>query len=169
VNADDLLMAPAILAELCPMSTNLSSMSAQIEDYIIRLVSHLIFLKGQSKIVRESIVAIADAAGSSASKNTVNTTDACRAIRSFTGIRIPDLTSFTRIPQNSVEINTSLPQMTPELSAVSPSMRGAGEDGLPVAVATLRKRTGSALADQIPPKVPKKRGRPRKNPLPEKA
>lgn len=169
-STDDMIFPPAILTELCPSTEALGSFCNHIEEYIVRLVSHLIFLKGQNKIVRESIVAIADAAGSSASTGTVNTTDACRALRSFTGLKIPDLTSITRLPQVAVvsEVSTSV-HATPELSSISPTMRAMMEieTASPMGVVPMKKRAGSVIADQLPPKVPKKRGRPRKNPLPE--
>jgi hypothetical protein len=163
-----------ILAELCPQfsaSPNLSSLSEYIEDYIVALVSHLVDMKAQSKIIRESIVAISGAAGSSASRTTVTTRDACRAIRSFTGLQIPDLTSITRIPQSAQ--NESIPtQTTPvaapvELGSLSPSMRGVSDEGVLLAELTRKRAHSAILAAQAELRVPKKRGRPRKHPLPQ--
>ncbi|TEB18188.1 hypothetical protein C9890_0454 [Perkinsus sp. BL_2016] len=126
-------------------------------------------MKEQSKIIRESIVAISAAAGSSASKTTVTTRDACRAIRSFTGQPIPDLTSITRVPQQQVLESAVSAQVTPviapvELGSLSPSMRAVSDEGMPEVT---KKRSNSLLAAQASLKVPKKRGRPRKHPLPE--
>jgi hypothetical protein len=171
VNEEDLIFPRPILAELCPQfasSPNLPVLSSHIENYLLRLITHLISMKAQSKIIRESIVAISAAAGSSASRTTVTTRDACRAIRSFTGLAIPDLTSFVRLPQTAEapSIQTSPIPSAIELSNLSPSMRTISEDALP-GISELSKKRSQALSGQNVPKIPRKRGRPRKNPLPE--
>lgn len=169
---EDTIFPLPILMDMCPQlesKTGLPTLSNVIENYLIDLVSHLIAMKEQSKIIRESIVAISTAAGSSASKTTVTTRDACRAIRSFTGQPIPDLTSITRVPQQQVVESTVSAQVTPviapvELGSLSPSMRAVSDEGMPEVT---KKRSNSLLAAQASLKVPKKRGRPRKHPLPE--
>ena len=171
VNEEDLIFPLPVLAELCPQfasSSSLPILSTHIESYLLRLITHLISMKAQSKIIRESIVAISSAAGSSASRTTVSTRDACRAIRSFTGLSIPDLTSFVRLPQAA---ETPSVQTTPipssiEFAHLSPSMRAISEDAVPAFSELAKKRT-QALGGMNVPKIPKKRGRPRKNPLPE--
>lgn len=127
-------------------------LSKKVEENMHKLVMHLVSLKSQSRLIHRSVVAVPDQHPSSP---TVRVRDACAAIRSFSGIDIPDVTALTRLPTVSM----------PEQSIISsPGSLIVNEEEAAVGV----KGSGSFVArkklvGQIPTAKPvKKRGRPRK-------
>lgn len=169
--SDQNLMFPkAILANLAPAFTEYATLSVKVEEYLNQLVGHLMVLKAQNRIIRESIIAIPGVGSSNA--GTVTTRDACRAIRSFSGIPVPDISSITRVPTAEPSHLTINPVTVGDPAAPSPSTRALNDEdlmsatggslgvGVQRAGAGKRRQTVS-LASQLP-KVPKKRGRPRK-------
>ena len=170
-NLDAEVMFPrAILSAVAPDTSDYTSLSEKTEEYLNELVGHLLTLKAQNRIIRESIVAIPGVASSSA--GTVTTRDACRAIRSFSGVPVPDISSITRVPTAEANSLTITPVTVGDPAVPSPSTRGLNDEdlmavtGVSLGVGVQRlgatkKRQSVSLASQLP-KVPKKRGRPRK-------
>ena len=162
----------SILAELLPGSIHEKDniFSAKIEGYLNDLISHLLSFKSQNRLIRQSVVAIATESNLN-SLSTVSTRDVCRTIRNFSGLSIPDVTSITRVP-HAVEAAQAVPA-TPsaaDLTSQSPTMNGHNieEDihAVPLGVGVgglrpgQRKRAVVMIPSNLPPKIPKKRGRP---------
>lgn len=188
--AEDPLFPLPIVNNIAPSvngPTEHGILSLKIEEYIKDIVSHLLALKSQNKMIRESVVAIPNVppasfdATSSPSTAAINTKDACRTIRNFAGISIPDITSITRVLQPVVDTTQAARPLTPSatgvsgmdsLTAQSPSQLGVIPEeefasngvslgvGVGILKSSKEKRRPSALASQLPPKIPKKRGRP---------
>jgi hypothetical protein len=175
------IFPPSLIGEIFPCGAGENErtlFSAKVELYMKDLVSHLITYKAQNRIIRESVVAVAPDSQISQGSGSITTRDACRTIRGFVGISLPDVTSIVKLPvQATVEI-AAAPPMTPtasmvgvfELTSQSPSLHGilpeeeVGSSSIGVGVGVLKnikeKKRPVSIASQLPPKVPKKRGRP---------
>jgi hypothetical protein len=94
------LISDQVLQRMSPNNLKLNfsnNYSEIIEKYLINLIEYIISSKSQNSIIKNSIVAI-DLTSSNSLPSMVTTRDVCRALRNFSGIRIPDLTTLTRVP-----------------------------------------------------------------------
>jgi hypothetical protein len=148
------LFPALLLQDLLPGISYPELVSLKVEEYIHGLVGHLVLEKSQSRLVNESIVAIPD---QNLSSPTVRTRDACRTIRNFSGISIPDVTAITRLPAAMPEQSSMLGSRTSlvttdEQHAPLSSFRRKDNDGV----------AGSSQVAHPSSSGSRKRGRPRK-------
>jgi hypothetical protein len=148
------LFPALLLQDLFPGISNSELVSLKVEEYIHGLVGHLVLEKSQSRLLNESIVAIPD---QNLSSPTVRTRDACRTIRNFSGISIPDVTAITRLPaaiseqSSTLGSRTSLVNIDEQHPSLS-SFKRKDNDGV----------AGNSQIVQQPSSSSRKRGRPRK-------
>ena len=141
-------------------------LSAKVESYMKQLVSQLVAYKSQNKLIRESVVAVSTESFNASTSSTITTRDACRTIRNFSGLSVPDVTSITRLPPGPPDSHAVTPSGTTEMSlpvgAEEENTSTAQTIGLGVGILKQKKESKRpvSIASQLPPKIPKKRGRP---------
>ncbi len=161
----------------------------EIEKYISNLVSHLKSYRSHNSLIRNAIVSIAPETTAS---SVVTTRDACKTLRNFSGHSVPDVTSIIQVttsgthPSANVS-NTNGPSVVttpimpvtpsgtsaiPDLIVEEPGTAGAA-GGIGIG-AIIREKKSVAPSLPLPPKQPKKRGRPSNKdrgipPLPKKS
>ncbi len=172
----------ALLGSLLPNAENEDAaltFGREIEMYMLDLVNNLKAYRSHNSLIRNAIVAIAPGSNTSA---VVTTRDACKTLKNFAGHSIPDVTSIIQVTttvhgtQQTSSITTSatsassaIPEtpITPSANSVGglqdpaadePGTAGAA-GGIGIgAIIREKKSTGPVIL--LPPKPPKKRGRP---------
>jgi hypothetical protein len=155
--------------------------SNEVEKYMLDLIQNLISYRSQNSLVRDSIVAV-PGSSSIGTIGTMTTRDACRTLKKFSGISIPDVTSILRVTtgpsltadQHATSSVSLTPSGTPTIGLGGSLGDGideigaAGAGGLDstatvgVGIGSLisKKKASNQSAIVLPPRQPKKRGRP---------
>jgi len=172
----------ALLGSLLPNAVDEDAaltFGQEIEKYIFDLVSNLKSYRSHNSVIRNAIVAIAPGTNTS---SVVTTRDACKTLKNFAGVSIPDVTSIIQVattgpgsrqspnvPSSGVAAAVSTLAMPATPSAASAgglpdlSIEEAGTAGAAGGIgigAIIREKKSTAPVISLPPKAPKKRGRP---------
>jgi len=140
-----------------------------VEKYLSELISNLVAYRSENSLVRDSIVAVS--LGSTAGG--ITTRDACKTLKKFSGLNIPDVTSIIRVATASTAVpavggSTHVGESigdgsfssVPSIPAIDETANGAGL-GIGSIISKKKAAAGSQPAVVLlPPKQPKKRGRP---------
>ena len=176
------LFPVALLGSILPNAADEDaalSFGQEIEKYMLDLVNSLKAYRSHNSQIRNAIVAIAPTSNTS---SVVTTRDACKTLKNFAGLSIPDVTSIIQVTTNAhgtqptsnvqasaTSASTATPAMpaTPsaasvggfqDLAAEEPGTAGAA-GGIGIG-AIIREKKSTAPVISLPPKAPKKRGRP---------
>lgn len=172
----------ALLGSIVPnLSDEESALSFgyEIEKYMLDLVSSLRGYRSHNSVIRNAIVAITPGPSTSSA---VSTRDVCKTLKNHSGLSIPDVTSIIRVStsvsQQSPNLPTTAAATTSGPSATAmPLTPTAGSTGGVADIATedtgtsgtvggigiggiIREKKSTAPVIPLPPRQPKKRGRP---------